>query len=238
MSVGSGHDSNSKISLGQSMSKRGIRQEYTRDQKIQLWETMVLTYIQDGLVTINDIKSQGEKAADLLNNSQQAFIQFLERPCNKQDKITEFINSFNKFSEEFPDLRKDDQTKDELLSRVETLSNSLWAITEQRKEESLQEIQNLAKGGWSDVEMKQTVKNMANLIEIEIKRFSVIYQIINGMEPPIELDAEIMTKRMIERGVQSYDGETKSSPVLNQVIVSLVSKLDELFAKHTNKGED
>ena len=86
--------------------------------------------------------------------------------------------------------------------------------------------------------MKQTVKNMANLIEIEIKRFSVIYQIINGMEPPIELDAEIMTKRALERGVQAYDGETKSSPVINQVIVSLVSKLDELFQKHTNKGED
>ena len=79
------------------------------------------------------------------------------------------------------------------------------------------------------MEMKQTVKNMANLIEIEIKRFSVIYQIINGMEPPIELDAEIMTKRMLERGVQAYDGESKSSPVVTQVIVSLVSKLDELF---------
>lgn len=44
---------------------------------------MVLAYIQDGLVTINDIKNQGEKVVDNLNNSQQAFIQFLERPCHK-----------------------------------------------------------------------------------------------------------------------------------------------------------
>lgn len=34
------------------------------------------------------------------------------------------------------------------------------------------------------------------------------------MEPPIELDAEIMTKKMLERGVQVYDGISKSSPVL------------------------
>jgi len=39
---------------------------------------------------------------------------------------------------EFPDLRKDDQTKDELLNRLEQLSNQLWEITERRKDESLE----------------------------------------------------------------------------------------------------
>lgn len=157
------------------MSKRGIKKEYTREQKIRLWEKMVLEYIRDGLVTMNEISSQKEKQVNNLNNSQQAFIHFLERPCSKQEKVNDFVNSFNKFSDEFPDLRKDDQTKDELLNRVQTLSNTLWDITEQRKNESLDEIQKLTKGGWSDDEMKQTVKNMANLVEIEIKRFSVIY---------------------------------------------------------------
>ena len=56
------------------------------------------------------------------------FIQFLERQCQKQEKVIEFVNSFNKFSVEFPDLRKDDQTKEELFNRLEQLSNGLWDI--------------------------------------------------------------------------------------------------------------
>jgi len=52
--------------------------------------------------------------------------------------VNEFVQSFNKFSLEFPDLRKDDQTKDELMNRTERLSNELWAIVDERKTESLQ----------------------------------------------------------------------------------------------------
>jgi len=83
------------------------------------------------------------------------FIQFLERTSANQEKVNEFVNSFNKFSYEFPDLRKDDQTKEELLSRVEALSNSLWDIIEQRKDESIEHIRKMSnKGGWTDVEMR------------------------------------------------------------------------------------
>jgi len=38
---------------------------------------------------------------------------------------------------------------------------------------------------------------------------------IMQQEPPIELDAEIMTKKIIERGVQTYDESTGNSPVLS-----------------------
>ena len=80
--------------------------------------------------------------------------------------------------------------------------------------------------------MKQTCKNMANLIELEIKKFSAVYQMIMQQEPPVELDAEIMTKKIIERGVQPYDDQKCNSPVLNQVMSSLLFKLDELLSKH------
>jgi hypothetical protein len=38
---------------------------------------------------------------------QRRFLEFLNRPDSKQAKIHDFIESFNKFSEEFPDLRED-----------------------------------------------------------------------------------------------------------------------------------
>ena len=105
------------------------------------------------------------------------------------------MQSFNQFSGQYPDLRKDDQTKDELSSRLERLANALWEITESRKEESLERIANMSKSGWSNQEMRQVVRNMASLVEIEIKKISTVYQIVLQHESPIELDAEIFAKK-------------------------------------------
>ena len=45
------------------------------------------------------------------------------------------------------------------------------------------------------------------------------------------MDAEIFVKKMLERGVRPYDLATKSSPILHQVVSSLLGKLEELFAE-------
>ena len=95
-------------------SKRGKRISYTREFKIKIWEEMASAYIKDGIIVMSDIKRQSDQVILSLNNCQSDFIQFLERPCQKQELINEFVNSFHKFSQEFPDLRKDDQTKEEL----------------------------------------------------------------------------------------------------------------------------
>ena len=52
-----------------------------------------------------------------------------------------------------------------------------------------------------------------------------LYQILKEAEPPVELDAEILTKKLLERGTQPYIKQTKTSPVLQQIVMSLVSKL-------------
>jgi hypothetical protein len=91
---------------------------------------MTLDYFREGMITMNQIKKQNETVTDYLNMSQTEFIQFLERPDEKQEIVNEFINSYNQFSDEFPDLRQDDQTKEELISRVEQLSIGLWGKIE------------------------------------------------------------------------------------------------------------
>ena len=128
------------MSAGGVTSKRQKKIEYTPALKIKIWEEMQAAYIRQSMSALGDIKHQRDIVIDSLNNSQYQFIQFLERPCSKQDKISEFVQSFNKFSSEFPDLRKDDQTKEELLNRLELLSNTLWDIIQTRKEEACQQI--------------------------------------------------------------------------------------------------
>lgn len=77
-------ESMSKNSLGNTMSKRGMKKaEYTRDYKVKLWEHMVLSYVKDGMYTMNELKSQNERVIESLNNSQSAFIQYLERTDDK-----------------------------------------------------------------------------------------------------------------------------------------------------------
>jgi hypothetical protein len=41
---------------------------------------------------------------------------------------------FNHFSDEYPDLREDDSTKEELHQRADVLSDELWEIVEERKD--------------------------------------------------------------------------------------------------------
>jgi len=164
----------SKATVG-SMGTKGKKIDYTPQYKIKLWEQMTQTYFKRGMLSINDIKKQKEAVTDCLNFSQSQFIQFLERPDDKQEQIDEFIRSFNQFSSEFPELRQDDQTKEELLQRVQNLSNSLWANIEHRKDESLAEIQTQSEEGWSVQEMRSVCKNMASLIEIEISKFTTVW---------------------------------------------------------------
>jgi len=65
------------------------------------------------------------------------------------------------------------------------------------------------------------------LIEIEIKKFSTVYQILVHQEPPSELDAEILAKKLLDRGVSPFDGSQCTSPVLEQVLSKLLTNLNE-----------
>ena len=58
---------------------------------------------------------------------------------------------------------------------MELLSNSLWHIIETRKDESIDQIKKMSEVGWSDIEMRNLCRNMASLIEIEIKKFETVY---------------------------------------------------------------
>jgi len=68
------------------------------------------------------------------NHTQRKYLEFIHRPDTKQEKLEQFIKDFNDFSNQFPDLREDEATKDELHQRVDILSDELWEIIEERKD--------------------------------------------------------------------------------------------------------
>lgn len=72
-------------------------------------------------------------------------------------------------------MRQDDQTKEELMSRVDILSNSLWTNIISKKDASLLEIQRQSESGWAIQEMRNVCKLIAQMFEIEIKKFNSIF---------------------------------------------------------------
>lgn len=57
------------------------------------------------------------------------------------------MRDFNQFSDEFPDLREDPSTKEELHQRCDVLSDELWEIVEERKEQNTEERKKIMESG-------------------------------------------------------------------------------------------
>lgn len=69
-------------------------------------------------------------------------------------KLDEFVDNFNKFSDEYPDLREDEQTKEELHQRTDILSDSLWDIADERKDDNVEERKKIMSCGWIENELE------------------------------------------------------------------------------------
>lgn len=63
------------------------------------------SYYKEGIQQFNMLRKQRSRIFSLLNGSQRQFINYLGRASNQQAKINEFCESFNRFTEEFPELR-------------------------------------------------------------------------------------------------------------------------------------
>jgi len=149
-----------------------------------------------------------------------------------QHKINEFCESFNRFTEEYPELRENEQTKEELLSRVDILSKQLWETIKQRKDEGMEERQRLMQGGWASVEMFNLAQYVSKLIENEFNRFSSISTLLSNHILNEEIDLANFCKRLNQKGTEpinkAEDG-TCYSPLLDEVAGQVISAVNSLI---------
>ena len=82
------------------------------------------------------------------------FLTFLKRLDAKQQVLDKFIQDFNDFSDQYPDMREDEQTKEELHQRVDILSDELWEIAEERKEQAVDERKKIMESGWVEFSLE------------------------------------------------------------------------------------
>jgi len=106
-------DAKSSISQGGSISadlrsSKLLKRVYEINdhEKVGRWEQMVNTYYREGVQCFNMMRLLRQRVFMSLNKTQNNFISFLERQSPMQKKINEFCESYNKFNEEFPQLRE------------------------------------------------------------------------------------------------------------------------------------
>lgn len=138
---------------------------------MKIWDEIEQKYITRMRKTFNLYRNQRERVVTGLSKTQKYFVQFLNRPDTKQAKLDQFVVDLNKFSDEYPDLREDDQTKEELHQRTDTLSDQLWEISEQRRDEAVDERKKIMENGWIEFELEQVTSMAQNLMQGEIDKF-------------------------------------------------------------------
>ena len=101
---------------------------------LKVWQELSANYKHQMKKVFRQVRTQRERITQTFSSTQKQYLKFIHRPDTKQEKLEQFIKDFNDFSDQFPDLREDETTKDELHQRVDILSDEMWEIIEERKE--------------------------------------------------------------------------------------------------------
>ena len=138
---------------------------------MQQWTRLSAAYKQQMKKVLGQARQQRERVAEQFAHVQQRFLQFLHRPDAKQEKLEQFVREFNEFSDLFPDLREDEQTKEELHQRCDVLADELWEIIEERKEQHAEERKKIMESGQVEFELAFAVQSAQQLMQAEVDRF-------------------------------------------------------------------
>ncbi|CDW76374.1 sperm flagellar protein 2 [Stylonychia lemnae] len=143
------------------------------------WQQLCQNYKQQMKKVFRQVRDQRERLTENFSTIQNQFLKFLHRPDQKQEKLDQFIKEFNEFSDQYPDLREDEQTKDELHQRVDILSDELWEIIEERKEQHIEERKKIMESGWVEYELTFAVSSAQLLMQSEVDKFKASVQLLH-----------------------------------------------------------
>lgn len=78
---------------------------------------------------------------------------------------------FNKFTDDYPDLREDIQVKEELHQRTDTLADRLWDISEEWKKQAIEEKTKIMTCGYVEFQMFKVTEYAQRMMQIEADKF-------------------------------------------------------------------
>ena len=140
---------------------------------MSLWQKLNTNYRSQMKAIFRAVRTQRERSFAASASISKKFLTFLHRLDSKQEILDTFVAEFNNFSDEFPDLREDDQTKDELHQRTDVLSDELWELVEERKEQNIEERRRIMESGDTESSLEFLTQSAKQLMQSELDKFRV-----------------------------------------------------------------
>jgi len=204
---------------------------------MDLWKTLSTTYKDQMMRVLGKQRAQREEIQQYFHTVQTQFLTFLKRLDNKQQVLDKFVQEFNEFSDQYPDMREDDQTKEELHQRVDILSDELWEIAEERREHAVEERKKIMDSGWVEFSLEYLTSCAQQMMQSEIDKFKGTIQLLHDYYHAVEEkvvpeapeamtvdlmkdDAELAEVERLAEGAEPTDASAYTYP-----------RLDDLFKR-------
>lgn len=142
------------------------------------WNKLFENYITECKMIFKFSKRQNELILSNFSKLQVKFIEFLKRPSKKMEEVQKYQMKYNKFADDYPELKDDPQVKQEFHQDVVDLSDRIWEIIDLRKVEAIEERRKIMASGWIENEMEKFYNTLERLFVNEVEKFLVSLNII------------------------------------------------------------
>ena len=145
---------------------------------LKTWTNIFANYVNECKSVFKFLRVQREEINSNYNLICQKFIDFLKRPSKKQILLLDYQMKYNKFIDDYPDLKDEPQVKEEHHQEVDDLNDKIYEIIETRKNEAIDERKKIMTSGWIENEMEKFYMSLSKLFQNEIDKFIGSLQII------------------------------------------------------------
>ena len=148
------------------------------DILLKIWSNLFQNYVCECKSIFKFLRVQRDSISVNYNLICQKFIEFLKRPSKKQILLLDYQMKYNKFLDDYPDLKDDPQVKEEHHQEVDDLNDKIYEIIETRKNEAVEERKKIMTSGWIENEMEKFYMALERLFQNEIDKFLGSLQIM------------------------------------------------------------
>ncbi|KRX04379.1 Calponin homology domain [Pseudocohnilembus persalinus] len=153
-----------------------ILNQQQMEELIKIWDDVQIQYVKDlqsAFINIDDHRqSVDQKSEDLQNR----FLQIVEKQDDKQEKIDQYVQSYNRFYQESGQIMKFQNAKNEIQIHLDEVYESLWDSIENKKNLAQLERKNITCSGWIESEMEKVFGQFFRIYQIEINKLHEIVE--------------------------------------------------------------
>ena len=229
------------------ISPEEIKKKLSIEMRENLFQTFFKTfesYTSECKAVFKFFRKQNDLIISGYNKIQQRFLDFIKRNNQKQQVILDYTIKYNKFLNEYSDLKDDIQLKEEHMHNIDDLGDKIWDIIDTRKTEEIEELKKIISQNWIENEMEKSFVNFIKLFQCEIDKFisfllilrDYYYSLDNRNLVPLPQTWEIVKDEIDSLPIEHIENDSVF-PRLDK-LYRFALKFQFIWDNKLNKGEE